>query len=379
MSTTLEPMAEFEADMQQEVGSEAGRPPHRPDLDRPRALGRRSGDDWYALLGSAGASLATVWLLYFQILPFSGLFGFVICWYLAFVVLYAGVTAITQPRPVVVDRIATGVVHGAAALVAIALGSTLIYIYVKGFPAYRHLNFFTHDTSAGPTAALTQGGISQAIVGTAEILGLAVVIALPLGLVTAVYLTEVGGRLAVAVRTVIEAMTALPDLVAGLFVYVVFRLDLHFHESGFLASMAIAITMTPIIARSSEVVLRSVPSGLREASAALGAPQWRTVVRVVLPTARAGLGTALILGIARGAGETAPLIIVASDNTFMNWNPLSGPMNSLPLYIYNRFRYGGGHVNAEARAYGAAAVLLTFILILFVIIRLLARERRAAR
>jgi phosphate transport system permease protein len=375
MSTTLEPMEEFEADL-----GTASLPEPTPTSterpDRPRAIGKRSSDDWFVLIGSMAASLAMVWLLYFHILPFSGPIGFVICWYLAFVVFYAGITATTQSRAVVTDRIASAAIHGGAGMIGLALGATLVYTFVKGWPAYHHLNFLTHDMShVAPTDPLSQGGIEHALIGSSLQLAIAIAVSLPLGILTAVYLTEVGGRLAVPVRTVIEAMTALPDLVAGLFVYVILVLPpIRLEKVGLAAGIAISITMLPIIARSAEVVLRSVPSGLREASAALGSPQWRTVFRVVLPTAKAGLGTALILGMARGVGETAPVIIVSKSTTFSNANVLSNPMESLPLFIYTQLR-GVADPNAYARGYGAASVLLAFILVLFVIIRLLARDR----
>ena len=137
--------------------------------------------------------------------------------------------------------------------------------------------------------------------------------------------------------------------------------------------MALAIMMTPIIARSAEVQLRVVPGGLREAGLALGASQWRTVRRVVVPTARAGLATALILGIARAVGETAPVLITSGASTYMNANPFENPMNSLPLYIY--FAVRSGQPAYIVRGYGAAAVLLLLVLSLFVITRFLARER----
>ncbi len=201
---------------------------------------------------------------------------------------------------------------------------------------------------------------------------------MPLGLITAVYMTEVGGVMAKFVRTVIEAMTALPDLIAGLFIYTVLIVALHEGRSGIAAALALAVTMLPIIARSSEVVLRVVPGGLREASLALGASRWRTVLSVILPTARPGLGTALILGIARGIGETAPVLITSGASTFFNAKPFNGePMNSLPLFVYTGVR--SGEPNYITRGFGAASVLLAVVLVLFVVIRVLARSRSTSR
>jgi phosphate transport system permease protein len=346
--------------------------------DRPRKVSARTLDDKLGLGGSALGSLCLVWVLYEQVLPTSGVAGFFLCWYLAFMGLYAGVTALSQPLPIVLDRMASALVQGAAALVGFALLTTLVFVFVKGFPAYRHVNFFTHDMAGvSEQAAFTHGGIEHAIVGSLIEVAIATAISLPLGIITAVYMTEVGGRLARAVRTVVEAMTALPDLVAGLFVYSVLIIGLGEGRTGLAAALALSITMLPIIARSSEVVLRVVPGGLREASLALGASDGRTVFSVVLPTARPGLGTALILGVARGIGETAPVLITSGASTFLNANPLVDPMNSMPLFVYTAVR--SGEPAYIARGYGAASVLLTVVLILFVAIRLLARQRGSSR
>jgi phosphate transport system permease protein len=353
-------------------------PPVIAPVDRPRAISARTMDDRLTLLGAGIASLCLVWLLFTQLLPLSGKLGFVVCWYVTFVALYAGITALSQPLPIVRDRIASALVHGGFGVVALALFSTVFFTLIKGWPAYSHLNFFTQDMSnAGPQNPLTQGGIKHALVGSLIQLSIAVAISLPLGVAAAVYMTEVGGRFSRIVRTVVEAMTALPDLVAGLFVYAFFIIALGQSRTGFAAGLALSITMLPIIARSSEVVLRVVPAGLREASLALGAPLWRTVLFVVLPTARQGLATALILGMARGVGETAPVLIVSAPSNYFNANPLHDPMNSLPLFVFNGVR--APDANSITRGYGAASVLLVLVIILFAVIRLLARRRAATR
>ena len=189
-------------------------------------------------------------------------------------------------------------------------------------------------------------------------------------------MTEVGGRLSPVVRTVVEAMTALPDILAGLFIYTTLIIALGFSRTGFCAAMALTVMMLPIIARSAEVLLRVVPGGLREAGLALGASHWQTVWRVVLPTARPGLATALILGVARAVGETAPVLITSGASTFLNVNPIKDPMNSLPLFIFTAVR--SGEPPYIARGFGAASVLLALVLVLFVITRLLARQQGPA-
>jgi phosphate transport system permease protein len=163
-------------------------------------------------------------------------------------------------------------------------------------------------------------------------------------------------------------MTALPDLVAGLFIYVTLILSLGVEKSGVCAAIAIGVTMMPIVARASEVVLRIVPGALREASYALGSSHWRTVWNVVLPTARSGLATAIVLAMARGIGETAPVLLVAGYTKELNANPFSGPQTSLPLFIYNAVHVLGTNPYVQ-RGFGAGFVLVVVVLALFTIAR----------
>lgn len=350
--------------------------PARPMADVPRNIGGQTADARASYVGAASASFALVWVLYEGILAWSGSVGFVLCWWLTFLALYALISAMGNPRPLVAERLVSVIVMSGAAVVGGALLLTMWHIFSRAWPALHHWNFYTRDMAGvRPTDALTSGGIAHAILGSALEVGIAVAISLPLGVGTAVYLTEVGGRLSQTVRTVVEAMTALPDILAGLFIYTLLIIGLHWERSGFTAAIALSVTAIPIIARSAEVVLRVVPGGLREASLALGASQWQTVRRVVLPTAKSGLATALILGIARIAGETAPLLIVADASTFTNRNPANGPMNSLPLFIISAIR--SGEPVFIQRGYGAAALLLALVLLLFVLTRFLARDRSA--
>jgi phosphate transport system permease protein len=346
--------------------------------EQPRALSRRTTDDLSSLVGSASTALAFVWIFYEHALAWSGVLGFVVSTWVVFLGFYAGVSALGNPRPIVVDRLASVVVQSGAGLVFATLAWVVGFIFIKGWPTLHHVNFYTQDMAGvRTTAPLSEGGILHAVVGSGIQIGIATAISLPLGVGTAVYLTEVGGRASQTVRTVVEAMTALPDILAGLFVYTVLVIGLHWERTGLTASLALAVTMTPIIARSAEVVLRVVPGGLREAGMALGASSWQTVWRVVLPTARSGLATSLILGIARIAGETAPLLIVSGASTFFNSDPLHNPMNSLPLFIFSAVR--SGQPLFIARGYGAAALLLTLILILFATTRFLARDKVRSR
>lgn len=327
------------------------------------------------LLGSLLGSVAATWVFYTQLMPFSGTVGFVLLWFAVFLAFYAGLTALGESREVVVDRVVGAVVVAAPTLVGLAVLSTVATTVLKGLPALTHLNFLTDDM-AGVSASdpFTTGGILHALAGTVIEVAIAVAIAMPLGLATAIYVSEVGGRGARLVRTVVEAMTALPSIVAGLFIYTTVIVGLGMQTSGLAASLALAVMALPIMARASEVVLRVVPNGLREASYALGAGRWETVWKVVLPTARPGLATALILGVARAVGETSPLLLTSGASTFFNADPVHNPMNSLPLYVFAAVSTGNPRM--EERAYAAATVLLAVVLVLFLLARLAARGRK---
>jgi phosphate transport system permease protein len=341
--------------------------------DQPRRLSRTTLDDRLTLAGSAFGSASLVWVLYDQVLPFAGVLGFLICWYVAFLAFYVALTAMAHPGPMVLDRLAQAVITGGAAIVGLALVFTIVYTFFRGWRPLVHLNFYTKDMGGvQPSDSLKHGGVLHAIAGTFIELGIAVAVSLPLGVVAAIYMSEVGGKFAKVVRTVVEAMTALPDLIAGLFVYTTLILALGLQRSGLAAAVALSITMLPIIARSAELALRVVPGGLREAGVALGATQWRTVWQVVLPTAAPGLATALILAVARAAGETAPLLIANGDSQYLNLNPTSNPMNSLPLFVYKAFK--SGDPAYIQRGFGAASLLLVLVLSAFIILRLIARN-----
>jgi phosphate transport system permease protein len=257
------------------------------------------------------------------------------------------------------------------ALVPLVL--VLLFVIVRGAGALS-LSFFTTD----PTGAFfgDQGGIRSAILGTIEIVTLATALAVPVGIALAVYLNEVGRRskLAIAVRYFIDVLTGVPSIVFGLFIYIVFVLGNVL--GGFAAwkgSIALALLMLPVVTRASEVSLAMVPDGLREAALALGAPRWRMITRVVLPTAIPGLLTGALLAIARASGETAPLLFTvlgAQATTFS----LGAQMNSLPLQIFNDVRQPNPEL--VTRAWGAALTLVFMILLINIAARLAARRSR---
>jgi phosphate transport system permease protein len=220
---------------------------------------------------------------------------------------------------------------------------------------------------AGPLDPLTVGGIGHAVVGSLIQIAIALVITIPLGIITAVFLNEMPGKYSRFVRTMVEAMTALPSIVAGLFVYATAIIGLGMQKSGFAAALAISIMMLPIMIRAADVVLRIVPSTLKEASLGLGANSWKTAWLVTLPTARSGLTTAIILATARGIGETSPVLLTSGFTAVYNSNPLAEPMVSLPLAIFNFVK--SPEPTMIARGFGTAAVLMLLVLILFVIAR----------
>jgi len=340
----------------------------------PRAgLGAVPAQDRFIVWGSRFAAVGLAWVITQRVMPWHGIPWFLVVAAVCNVVVLAVATFVVDNGVAVSDRVAQWFVSAAATVVFGALLSTIVYVVVKGWPALHHTNFWTTTMEGvGAQDPLTHGGIVHAVVGTLIELAIAVVISLPLGVGTAVFMTEIGGRFGRVVRTVVEAMTALPDILAGLFIYTVWILALGEPRSGLAAGLALAVMMLPIIARTSDVVLRVVPNGLREASYGLGSSRWRTVWYVVLPTARSGLATALILGVARGIGETAPVLITSGNANFMVTNPIhGGVMSSLPLFIFTSAR-SGIPVQIQ-RGFGTAVVLLLLVVILFVTARLIAR------
>ena len=324
--------------------------------------------DVIRLLGSAVAAIGFTAWLYFYAVPLEGELGFVLIAYAIFLILFGLLTAFDENRPTVRDRMVSVGVHSVAFLLLLALFAVVFFTVGRGVEPLTKLNFFVEDMgSTGPLDPLTQGGIFHAIVGTLIMIALALSISVPLGLLTAIFLSEFPGRYARFVRTIVEAMTALPSIVAGLFIYATVIVFLGFERSGIAAAMAITVMMLPIIIRSADVVLRLVPGTLKEAARALGASTWRTVWTVTLPTARSGLTTAIILGTARGIGETSPVLLTAGATTFLNFNPLSGAMVSLPLATFNFVK--SPEPTMIARGFGTAAVLMVLVLLLFALAR----------
>lgn len=333
---------------------------------------QRVGRETLAILGiSALAALQAVFLLR-TVLAWDGLLGTFIWFYAIFAAVYFVIIRERESPEVAADRLVALLIWSAAGVICAALAWMLGYATTKGLPAVVHLSFWTQDLSTvGPLDS--GGGVSHAIVGSLQQVGIATLVVVPLAIMTAVYLHEIRGRAAKPLRFFIESMSGLPSIVAGLLVFTVWVDGRGF--SGIAGSAALAILILPTVSRTAEEVLRTVPDPLREAALALGAPQWKVVARVVLPTARAGLFTAVILGVARAVGETAPLILTSFGSDTFSKNPLSGPQGSLPLFVFQLIRQPSAV--QEQRAWGGLLVLLVLVLVLFAVTRVgLARSQR---
>lgn len=325
--------------------------------------------DVLAAVGAVAASVSVTGLLFTSLTPFTGTLGFVVVAWMLFLGFYALLVSFDEDAPAIRDRISSAVTHSIAFVMLLALVVVVSFVFWRGRSALTHAQFFTDDLSkTGPLDGLDKGGIRHAIVGTLFQITIGLVLAVPVGITAALFLNQLPGRFARLVRTVSEAMTALPSIVAGLFIYATWILALGRPKSGLAAGLALSVMMLPIIVRATDVVLRLVPGTLFEAAYALGAPQWRTVLFVVLPTARSGMATAVILGTARGIGETSPVLLTAGYTTRTNTNALENPMTSLPLAAFNLVKSPSPEM--IARGFGAGATLLTIVLVLFVAARI---------
>jgi len=271
------------------------------------------------------------------------------------------------------DAIARGLVTVGMTFAVLPIFSILFEVIKRG---YKGLSFglFTNDMSAtSVNDPIGNGGLLHAITGTVIMVVIALIVAMPIGILTAIYLTEIRGKFAAPIKFLVQAMSGVPSIVAGLFILSAYVYPITSTLSGFAGSLALMILMIPTIARTSEEVLLLIPQDLREAGVALGGTQWRTVALVVVPAAKSGLVTALILGIARVAGETAPLVLLTGGGESVNLNPFSGPMGSLPIYIWKCF--GQGTEESIARAWSGILVLLIIVLALFTMARFLSERK----
>jgi phosphate transport system permease protein len=360
--------------------------PNRGDNGVKREVRKARAEDTFDIVSGAVAGISVATLLFGWFTPLQGAVGWTLFAYLLFLGFYAVLISLSSHRLFVVDRLMTVVLYSAGFVLIASLVFVVVFTLTRGQTALFNLNFFIETMQlAGPLDPLTVGGIRHAIVGTLIQISIALAITIPLGITTAIFLNEIGGKFARFVRTISDSMTALPSIVAGLFIYAVL-LVLDTQRSGFAAAAAISVMMLPIIIRAADVVLRLVPGTLREASLALGSSKWETVRHVVLPTSRSGLVTSVILGTARGIGETSPVLLTSGITANFNANPFEGPMISLPLQVFDLVK--SPEPNMIARGFGTATVLLLVVLALFTAARIFggrgpgeftARQARSAR
>ncbi len=328
---------------------------------------------WAILVGSLAVSLVFFGVMAAASGSELSLAGIGIVTVLTYLVLITVISSVVEGRRKGVDRLVTGVVASAFLLAMVPLISVAWTVLVNGI-AGLSAEFFT---SSMRNVVGEGGGALHAIVGTLLITLAAAVISIPIGLFTAIYLVEYGAgkRLAQGITFLVDVMTGIPSIVAGLFAYALFALFLGPGiRMGIMGSVALAVLMIPVVVRSSEEMLRLVPNELREAAYALGVPKWLTIVKVVLPTSIAGITTGIMLSISRVIGETAPLLLTAGVTASMNYNLFEGRMMTLPVFAYSQYMNQG--IPAQAyidRAWAAAFVLIVIVMVLNLVARLVAK------
>lgn len=345
-----------------------------PANDRPRRFEKVTPAAFFEAALSVTGGLAIALILR-TVLHWQGLMSTFVFAYVATLALGMVLLRTMYGSLAAGDRVVTVLIWSVGLLACCLLAWLLGFVLLKGISKLSW-TFFVEDL--GKTSALNKGGgMRHAIIGTVEQVGMATFASVPIAVMTAVYLNEVKGRIAPTVRFIVDAMSGLPSVVAGLLVYAVWILSLGNGFSGFACSLSLLILMLPTVTRTAEEILRTVPGHLREASLALGATRWRTVSRIVLPTARSGLLTAVILGIARAAGETAPAALTTFGSSTTNVNPFSEPQANLPLTVYQLIR--SGNKQQLERAYAGACVLILLVLVAFTLARIISIRGEKAR
>jgi phosphate transport system permease protein len=320
-------------------------------------------------------------LVAFALIGAASVIGITIVGLLAFVVIYGAVSRVKHGPYVMKDRLAAVYVWVGGLLAMVPLLQIVINVTARGLAvvADHFPDFLVHDAAhAGPLDPVWKSGVGAAIVGTVEQVGIATCITVPVALLTAIYLSEAASALSRVVRMIVDAMMGTPSIIAGLFVYLFWVQPRGVNGySGFAAAIALSILMLPLMIRTSEEVIRVVPGSLREAGHALGSPNWRVSLRIVVPTVKAGLITAMILGVALAVGETAPALLTAHGSPTFNWNPFSGPQSNLPLFIFENIRLASPNLVREG--YGGAFVLVFMVLSLFVVARIVGSSKPGGR
>ena len=305
--------------------------------------------------------------------PLKGKLGFIVTLLIVATMVTAAISGVRRDRKAAFNSISTVLVYVAGLFVILPLGSILFEIISRGIGGLSWGMFTTDMAVTASDAPLEEGGLLHAIVGTLYIVLLASLFSVPIGVLTALYLTEIKGKAAGTVRFFVQAMSGIPSIVAGLFIYAVWMIALGNQYSAFAGAMALAILMVPTVARTSEEVLKLIPNDLREAGLAMGGTQWRTVAMIILPAAQSGLITAVILGVARVAGETAPLLLTMGGADALNLNPFAGNSSAIPFYVWKNFSLGTE--TSIARAWAGVLVLMIIVLFFFSLTRFLSSRK----
>ncbi|MFI7603781.1 phosphate ABC transporter permease PstA [Micromonospora sp. NPDC049366] len=355
---------------------------HRPrPAAQPTTL-RAKRLPWYAAPALALAALLVAAVVVYG----AGIGGPVLVVVLGALLYLAGLFAAAnavEGRRAARNRTWSALIHSAFVLAVLPLASVVWTLVSNGVERLDGNFFLTSMNNIG--ARDPEGGAYHAIVGTLEQVGIATLITVPLGILCAIYIVEYGrGKFAFAIRFFVDVMTGIPSIVSGLFILAFWVLVVSpwFNDgrpsfSGFAAALALSVLMLPTVVRSTEEMLRLVPAPLREGAYALGVPKWKTILRIVLPTALPGIVTGVMLAIARAAGETAPVLLVAGGGAAINFNPFENNQSSLALFVYQQAADASRY--APARAWTAALTLVALVLILTIAAKLLARRNRLGR
>ena len=344
----------------------------KPVTPKPRKPWAATPVDRAKTAGIVLAALGVAFVIV-GITPMSGKLAYAAIFCLAYLVIDFIVSFVKAGRPAAVDSLFRGLVTTAIVIAVMPIVSILVTVWVRGHKGL-HWTLFTKDMHSNSfTDPIGQGGLLHAIIGTFLLVFFAMIISVPIGILTALYLTEIRGKFTRPIEFLVQAMSGVPSIVAGLFIYAAILIPFTKTVNGFQGSLALAILMIPTVARTSQEVLKLIPSDLREAGVALGGTQWRSVALVVVPAARSGLITAMILGVARVAGETAPILLLTGGSGTKNSNIFNGSLGSLPNYVWQAF--AAGTPESIARAWAGILVLLVIVVILFTAARVLGNRK----
>jgi phosphate transport system permease protein len=339
---------------------------------------------WAGFAIAAGALVLAYLLFGLAKLLGGGLVLVIVGAVLLFLIGTAVVSTMAEGSRAARNRVASALIYSAFVLALLPLVSVVLTLVSKGVGRLDG-DFFNHSMR-NITAFDANGGAYHAILGTIEQAGIATLITVPLGILGAIYIVEYGrGRLALAIRFFVDVMTGIPSIIAGLFILAFWVLIVSPHlsaehrayYSGFAAALALFVLMLPTVTRSTEEMLRLVPTALREGAYALGIPKWKTILRIVVPTALPGIVTGVMLAVARAAGETAPVLLVAGGNPAINSNPFKGNQESLSVYIYEQAGLASKY--GPPRAWTAALTLVALVLVLTIAAKLLSRRNKLTK